>query len=124
LQSSDFVRFITSESTVVRLAGLSGALAISLGAYGAHAIREAGTFDERRMRAFDTGNRYHLLHSVALLGAVNARYPWLTASLFLGGMLVFSGSCYHYSITGNECLRKYTPVGGLMYIIAWLTLLL
>lgn len=112
------------ESTLARVAGLSGALAISLGAYGAHALREVENVDERRMRAFQAGNRYHLLHSVALLSASKARFPLLTASLFLGGMMAFSGICYHYSITGNACLRRYAPIGGIMYILAWLTFVL
>ncbi|VDN90855.1 unnamed protein product [Brugia pahangi] len=111
------------ESHLVRLAGFSGVLAISLGAYGAHVLREGGNADERRVRAFETGNRYHLIHSVMLFLANKARFPWLTVSLFLGGMVVFSGSCYHYSMTGKDCLRKYTPIGGVMYILAWLSFL-
>ncbi|VDM98683.1 unnamed protein product [Thelazia callipaeda] len=114
----------TCDSNLVRLAGLSGALAISFGAFGSHALRENGNVDERRLRAFDTGNRYHLIHSIALLGASKSRFPWLTAALLLGGMTIFSGSCYHYSITGKETMRKYTPFGGLMYILAWLSFLI
>lgn len=110
------------ELSLIRLAGFSGALAISLGAYGAHAFREIS--DERRLRAFESGNRYHLLHSVALLCSLKAKHPLLTAGLFLGGITVFSGSCYHYSFTGKDVLRKYTPIGGVMYILAWLSLLL
>lgn len=113
-----------SEPHLVRLAGFSGVLAISLGAYGAHVLRESGSTDERRVRAFETGNRYHLIHSVTLFLANKARFPWLTVSLLLGGMAVFSGSCYHYSITGKENLRKYAPIGGVMYILAWLSFLL
>lgn len=99
-------------------------LAVSLGAYGAHALRDTNSFDERRLRAFETGNRYHLLHSVAMLGAVKARFPWLTASLFLGGIIIFSGTCYCYSIYGKESARRYTPIGGIMYILAWLSFVL
>ncbi|MCP9263395.1 hypothetical protein DINM_006198 [Dirofilaria immitis] len=115
---------LLKESHLTRLAGFSGALAISLGAYGAHALRESGNTDERRTRAFETGNRYHLIHSVTLFFANKARFPWLTVSLLLSGMAIFSGSCYHYSITGKDCLRKYTPIGGVMYILAWLSFLL
>ncbi|KAM3728653.1 Transmembrane protein [Dirofilaria immitis] len=45
---------LLKESHLTRLAGFSGALAISLGAYGAHALRESGNTDERRTRAFET----------------------------------------------------------------------
>ncbi|KAL3989480.1 hypothetical protein ACH3XW_27845 [Acanthocheilonema viteae] len=114
---------LVRESHLVRLAGLSGVLAISLGAYGAHVLRESGNADERRIRAFENGNRYHLIHSVTLFLANKARFPWLTISLLLGGMAIFSGSCYHYSITGKENFRKYAPIGGIMYILAWISFL-
>lgn len=113
-----------NESHLIRLAGFSGVLAISLSAYGTHILRESGSADERRMRAFETGNRYHLIHSVTLFLANKARFPWLTVSLLLGGMIIFSGSCYHYSITGKENLRNYAPIGGVMYILAWVSFLL
>uniref|UniRef100_F1L7C6 Transmembrane protein 256 n=1 Tax=Ascaris suum TaxID=6253 RepID=F1L7C6_ASCSU len=85
------------------------------------ALRQYAINDERRLRAFETGNRYHLLHSVALLGSARARFPLLTASLFLAGIVIFSSTCYHYSITGEETFRRYTPVGGVLFIIAWLS---
>uniref|UniRef100_F1L716 Transmembrane protein 256 n=1 Tax=Ascaris suum TaxID=6253 RepID=F1L716_ASCSU len=109
------------DSSVIRIAGLSGSLAVVIGAYGAHALRQYAINDERRLRAFETGNRYHLLHSVALLGSARARFPLLTASLFLAGIVIFSSTCYHYSITGEETFRRYTPVGGVLFIIAWLS---
>ncbi|VDP20473.1 unnamed protein product [Onchocerca flexuosa] len=112
------------ETHLVRVAGFSGALAISLGAYGAHVLRESGNADERRIRSFETGNRYHLIHSATLFFANKARFPWLTVSLLLSGMIVFSGTLYHYSLTGKDNLRKYTPYGGVMYILAWLSFLL
>uniref|UniRef100_A0A915PM96 Transmembrane protein 256 homolog n=1 Tax=Setaria digitata TaxID=48799 RepID=A0A915PM96_9BILA len=115
---------LLNESNLLRLAGISGALAVSLSAYGSHVLRESGNTDERRTRAFETGNRYHLMHSLTLLVANKARFPWLTASLLLGGMVIFSGSCYHYSITGKDSMRRYTPIGGVMYILAWLSFLL
>ncbi|EFO26350.2 hypothetical protein LOAG_02131 [Loa loa] len=115
---------LLNESHLARLAGLSGVLAISLGAYGTHVLREGGNADERRSRVFETGNRYHLIHSITLFLANKARFPWLTVSLLLSGMAIFSGSCYHYSITGKDSLRKYAPIGGVMYILAWLSFLL
>ncbi|KAF1770555.1 hypothetical protein GCK72_002374 [Caenorhabditis remanei] len=111
-------------SPFIRLAGLSGAAAISLGAYGSHVLRDDPSIEERRRTAFDTASRYHLIHSVALLASPSARFPLLTAGLFTTGMLLFCGPCYHYSITGIESTRKYTPIGGVTLIIAWLSFIL
>jgi uncharacterized membrane protein YgdD (TMEM256/DUF423 family) len=73
----------------VRLAGVSGALALSLGAYGAHGEREPFThynastaglhgredISARQKQSFDTANRLHLVHSAVLLAAGNFHYP-------------------------------------------------
>lgn len=63
---------------IIRLAGVSGCAAVILGAYGAH--RKFRPFDEPEERAdlraiFDTANKYHLLHSVALLAVPMTRNP-------------------------------------------------
>jgi len=107
----------------VRLAGLSGALAVGLSAYGAHVMRDSA-IDPRRKMAFDTGNRYHLMHTVALLASNHSTHPRLTATLFLAGMMLFSGSCYHFGVTGKEQLRQLAPYGGMVLIAAWLSFLL
>jgi uncharacterized membrane protein YgdD (TMEM256/DUF423 family) len=45
------------------IAGISGGLAILLGAFGAHGLKKR-IDDERLIRAFETGAHYHLAHSV------------------------------------------------------------
>jgi len=110
-------------SSFVRIAGLSGALAVSLGAYGAHVIGQDP--DKAQLRhTFDTANKYHLIHSVALLAVPLARMPRLSGSLFVGGMLVFCGTTYYHALTENTQVRKFTPYGGIMLILAWLSLIL
>jgi len=109
---------------LARIAGFSGALAVGLGAYGAHVMRESATIDARRKAAYDTGNRYHLIHTVALLASSHGRYPKLTAALFSLGIILFSGTCYHYGLTGRESFRSLTPYGGILFIVAWLSFLL
>ncbi|CAI2737964.1 unnamed protein product [Dicrocoelium dendriticum] len=63
---------LSSCGMLVRLAGLSGALAVLAGAYGSHGF---GQNREKEKRIFQTGAYYHLIHSVALLGASRATYP-------------------------------------------------
>lgn len=111
----------TEMPNFVRIAGLSGAIAVTVGAYGSHKIRDNFTIDIRRKKAFEMGSLYHYVHTLALLAAPDARYPYLTSTIFISGIIMFCGPCYLYSITGNESLRRITPFGGLMFILGWLT---
>jgi len=121
---------VTSSETMIRtgmsrIAGVSGAAAIALGAYGAHVLSVAkeGVTEEQR-KAFEVANRYHLIHSVALLGLTMVRKPRLTGTLMIGGMLTFCGTCYYHAFTGDKQYRKLTPYGGMMLIAAWLSMVL
>lgn len=107
----------------VRLAGLSGALAVGFGAYGAHVFRP-GNAEERLKITYETGNRYHFLHTMALLGVPLTRRPMLVGSLMSVGMVLFSGSCYYHALTGDTRIRRVTPYGGILLIVAWLTMIL
>ncbi|CAD6189743.1 unnamed protein product [Caenorhabditis auriculariae] len=98
--------------------------AISLGAYGSHKLRDNLSISERRRLAFETGNRYHLIHSLGLVAACRSTYPKVTAAIFLGGIILFCGPCYHYAITGREESRQVTPLGGILLILGWLSLCL
>lgn len=110
-------------SGFTRLAGLSGALAVALGAYGAHVL--GSDPDKAHLKhTFDTANKYHLIHSAVLLAIPLARRPRLSGSLFVGGMLVFCGTTYYHALTGDTQFRSYTPYGGVMLILAWLSLIL
>merc|ERR1712029_1038384 len=98
---------VTSSETMIRtgmsrIAGVSGAAAIALGAYGANVLSVAkeGVTEEQR-KAFEVANRYHLIHSVALLGLTMVRKPRLTGTLMIGGMLSFCGTCYYHAFTGG-----------------------
>jgi len=112
-------------SGLTRVAGLSGAAAIALGAYGAHVLNVAveGVTEEQR-KAFEVANRYHLIHSVALLGVGLARRPRLSGLLMVAGIVGFCGTTYYHAFTGDRQFRKLTPYGGMLLIGAWLSLAL
>ncbi|GAB0099204.1 transmembrane protein 256 [Sergentomyia squamirostris] len=111
---------------IVRLAGLSGASAIVLGAYGAHRdwddVMDPKKGEEAR-RNFETANRYHLFHTLALMSIPIVRRPALTASFFLLGMTMFSGTLYYRALTGDQRFRKLTPTGGICFILGWLSMM-
>ncbi|XP_067014579.1 transmembrane protein 256 homolog isoform X2 [Anabrus simplex] len=110
-------------SSFVRLAGVFGASAVALGAYGAHNIFPKEGNEELK-RVFETANRYHFLHTVALLGVPLCRWPRTAGSLLVLGMVLFSGTCYYYALTGSKQLSRFTPVGGTLLIFGWLAMVL
>jgi uncharacterized membrane protein YgdD (TMEM256/DUF423 family) len=110
----------------ITAAALSGMLAVVAGAFGAHGLRDKVTPDQ--ISAWTTASQYHLLHSVVLLALalfsartdVSIRAP---ASLFLTGIVLFSGSIYLLVLTGQRWLGPVTPLGGLCLIAGWASLL-
>ena len=108
----------------ITLASISGMLAVVLGAFGAHALRDR--LDQYAMGVFETAVQYHFYHSFALLavGVIALSQPqtvMLKSSgwLFLIGIVVFSGSLYLLSFTGVRWLGAITPLGGLAFIGGW-----
>ncbi|PSN54374.1 Transmembrane protein 256 [Blattella germanica] len=112
-----------SGSSFVRLAGLFGASAVALGAYGAHAIYPKEGREELK-KIYETANRYHFLHSLALLGVPLVRWPRTSGTFLTLGMVLFCGTCYYHALTGKSELRWLTPVGGTFLIFGWLIMLL
>ena len=100
-------------------AGLSGASAVAAGAYGAHGFKPQK--DSYKV-VFETGNRYHLVHSALLGIAPVAKRPHVVGTLASLGILAFSGSCYVAALTENREMGKLAPVGGFALIGAWLAL--
>ena len=66
--------------------------------------------------------RYHLIHSVALLGIGLSRRPRLSGFLMVAGLIGFCGSTYYHAFTGDKQFRRLTPYGGMFLIAAWLSL--
>jgi uncharacterized membrane protein YgdD (TMEM256/DUF423 family) len=110
--------------TFLIIGALSGALAVAYGAFGAHALRSR--VEPERLETFETGVRYQMYHTLALLVAAllpnqAANGTWLAISRwsFLVGMLLFSGSLYIFVLTRRRAWAAITPVGGLVLILGW-----
>lgn len=114
---------------LIQLAAGLGLLGVAIGAFGAHGLRPmleaSGRFD-----TFETAVRYQFYHALAMLavGVLWAARPelrlGLIGALWLAGVLVFSGSLYALCFTGVTKLGAVAPVGGLLLIGGWLSLLL
>ncbi|XP_072255326.1 transmembrane protein 256 [Pyxicephalus adspersus] len=101
-----------------RVGALSGSLAVGLGAYGAHGFRRSDR-DDYLKELFETGNKYHFLHSLALLAVPHCRRPHLAGPLLASGIALFSGTFYYHAISGDPTLTKAAPGGGVLLILGW-----
>lgn len=115
--------------TFLFLAGISGAIGVALGAFGAHALKDR--LAPERLQTFETGVRYQMYHVAGLLGAVVASAQWpgssfpsLAGWFFVAGTVLFSGSLYLLVITNKRWLGAITPFGGLAFIAGWILLAL
>jgi uncharacterized membrane protein YgdD (TMEM256/DUF423 family) len=108
------------------LGALSGALAVMLGAFGAHALRERLT--PQLLDTFETGVRYEMYHALAIMFVAFALTRWqsnwipLAGWWFVVGTLLFSGSLYLLALTGQRWLGAVTPFGGIAFIAGWILL--
>ncbi|MBW2461019.1 MAG: DUF423 domain-containing protein [Deltaproteobacteria bacterium] len=112
-------------------AGVSGALAVALGAFGAHgleadlAVAQDGA---KRIGWWETAAHYHLMHSVALIGVAwvrsttAGRAPTVAGWAFVLGVVLFSGSLYAMTLTDLRALGMVTPLGGTAFIVGWVSL--
>ena len=102
-----------------------GGLAVIIGAFGAHALKDILT--ESQQASFETGIRYQIYHSLLLLflSTQSQLKSKLLLNLLVVCVLLFSFSIYFLnlrSFLGAEWfsfLGPITPVGGLLLISAW-----
>jgi uncharacterized membrane protein YgdD (TMEM256/DUF423 family) len=123
---------IIMRKTFLRLGSLLALIAVALGAFGAHGLRDA--LASEQLRTFEIGVRYQFYHALALFGVGLLLY-WRKVSLlkwagwlFFAGILLFSGSLYLLSVRELfalpvEWLGPVTPIGGLLFMAAWGVLL-
>ena len=106
----------------IRIAGLFGFFGISLGAFGAHLLRD---FLERLGTAqiWQTAVLYHLVQAAVLLVLAGRQpLPRVPFVLILGGTIIFSGSLYALALTNLRWFGAVTPLGGLGMLCGWLSI--
>ena len=99
-----------------------GALAVVLGAFGAHTLKDL-LARNNTAAIWEKAVFYHFIHAVMLFvvaGRTPAQTgPWLC---FLFGIVLFSGSLYVMALTNLRWLGAITPFGGISFIIGWVWL--
>lgn len=118
-------------------AGVFGMLGVVIGAFGAHGLEgflESRGLDAetiaRRADQLDVGVRYHLTHTLVLLGlaalgsagTLSSRWLWWIGIPMGLGILIFSGSLYLLVALNLPIMGAITPIGGVTWIIAWILL--
>jgi uncharacterized membrane protein YgdD (TMEM256/DUF423 family) len=111
----------------------SGAVAVMLGAMGAHALKAKITAEQ--LLTYETAVKYQMYHTLGLLiiallmDKLDARLLGYSGWLFIAGIFLFSGSVYLLSLRnllGIESwifLGPVTPIGGLCFIAGWVIVL-
>ena len=114
----------SSSANLFRVACILCGLAVALGAFGAHGLKERLT--PEMLAIFEVGVRYQFYHGLALLALTLAPgrlwgSPWAGRAglAWIVGIAVFSGSLYLLSITGIKWLGAITPIGGVAFILGW-----
>lgn len=108
------------------IGALSGFLSVALGAFAAHGLQ--ARVGPAELAVFETGARYQMYHALALLAVawVAAQGGGTFASVagwaFVAGTILFSGSLYYLGLTGSRALVMITPIGGVAFLIGWLSL--
>ena len=107
-----------------RIAAAAGLLAVALGAFGAHGLKDL-LAQNGTAAIWEKAVFYHFIHAVMLfLLAERKVLPALAWGSFLVGILFFSGSLYLLAVTNVRWLGAITPVGGVSFIFGWSVLLL
>jgi uncharacterized membrane protein YgdD (TMEM256/DUF423 family) len=108
-----------TSTLATRIAAVMGFLAVALGAFGAHGLKDLlaqnGTSDIWEKAVF-----YHFIHAVMLFVLAD-RKPFSTVAwwCFLAGIFFFSGSLYLLAVTNIHWLGAITPVGGVSFLVGW-----
>ncbi|NPV67596.1 MAG: DUF423 domain-containing protein [Anaerolineae bacterium] len=112
------------------IAGVLGVLAVALGAFGSHGLAAHFAARPDLQGPYETANRYHMAHALALLAVAWAATRWSSPLLpwagwlFVAGVILFSGSLYVLSLTGLRWLGAVAPLGGMAFVAGWALLAL
>ncbi len=113
---------IWSRRNWMTLAALSGFLAVAMGAFAAHGIK-----DPKAAEWIKTGATYEFMHAMATFACatfmqVGAKRARMAPAFFLSGSVLFSGSLYAMALGAPRWMGAVTPFGGMLFLTGWLVL--
>lgn len=103
-------------------AAVVGFLAVAFGAFAAHGIT-----DTKAKEWMHTGANYAFMHALGVFAcgfatSQGARTARFAPPLFLGGVVIFSGSLAAMALGGPRWLGAITPIGGTLFLAGWAVL--
>ena len=112
------------------IAGLSGFLCVSIGAFAAHGLSKV--LEPKELAWIETGVKYQMFHTITILAigilqlcreslATN-KMANVAAGSWAYGILLFSGSLYALALGAGKFLVWVTPIGGTLFLIGWISL--
>lgn len=113
------------------IGAVSAGLSVMLHAVGAHVLKgqvATGTLTPERLETWHTATHYQFWHALAILAVATAFHTRLlrpSSGILLSllvGTLLFSGSLYALVLSKQEILAVVAPLGGMIWIGAWLAL--
>lgn len=120
------------DKKIIGTAAVLGAVAIALGAFGAHGLKKL--IEPEMITVFETGVKYQMYHALFLLflgctALVTEKGKKAILTLVVIGILFFSGSIYFLACNSLfsfdfKKIGFITPIGGLLLITAWVVLFL
>ncbi|MDF1696474.1 MAG: DUF423 domain-containing protein [Saprospiraceae bacterium] len=119
------------EKQLLIVTGILGALAVILGAFGAHSLKEVLPPD--KLVTYNTGITYHFNHVLALFMTIffkknHSKWFSMASIAFIVGILFFSGSLYLLAtreligLSTYKWLGPITPIGGVFFILGWISI--
>lgn len=113
-----------NNTRAMRIAAVAGLLAVVLGAFGAHSLKDVLARNGTGW-IWDKAVFYHFIHAVMLF-IVATRWPLRCVAWFgfLIGIIIFSGSLYLLAVTNIHWLGAITPIGGVSFIVGWVCLII
>ena len=112
------------------VAALSGAISVALGAFAAHGLDLSTEAGRKAREWLQTGSHYQIIHALAIVAVVAlarsailyGRVAVVAQCLFVVGSVLFPGALYALAFGGPRLMGAVAPIGGIAFILGWLTL--
>lgn len=108
----------------IGIAAINMAIAVALGAFGAHGLK--GVVNVQQLEWWHTATLYLFVHALGLLLVgllIRLRYITQTTAFLLQiGIIIFAGSLYAMTLGAPRWFGAITPIGGVLMIAGWLWL--
>jgi len=113
-----------SSMLATRNAAAMGLLAVVLGAFGVHGLKDL-LAQNGTAAIWEKAVFYHFIHAVMLF-VLAERKPFRPVAWwsFLIGIFFFSGSLYLLAVTNTHWLGAITPIGGVSFLVGWTCLII